>query len=89
MNPSNLPLDGIVLGVGARRPFMTRHVHTHDVQMLWEVLGQIMERKKSQDIYTRNPILRGRFRAHNQTGQVPSGDPAGNLTLTTVSHVSL
>lgn len=34
-NPSDLPVNGVVIGVGARRPLMAWHVHTHDVQMLW------------------------------------------------------
>lgn len=46
VNSSNLPLNGIVLCVGACRPFMTGHVHAHDVQMLWQVLEQLMERKE-------------------------------------------
>lgn len=33
-NPSDLPVNGVVVGVGARRPLVARHVHTHDVQML-------------------------------------------------------
>lgn len=34
-NPSDLPVNGVVIGVGACRPLVAGHVHTHDVQMLW------------------------------------------------------
>lgn len=35
MDPSDLPLNGVILSVGACRPLVARHVHAHNVQVLW------------------------------------------------------
>lgn len=35
MDPPDLPLDRIILCVGACCSLMAGHVHTHNVQMLW------------------------------------------------------
>lgn len=42
MDSPDLALNGIIISVGAGCPLVTRHVHTHNVQML----GQILEQQK-------------------------------------------
>lgn len=59
---------------------MTRHVHTHNVQMLWKIL--------EQKIYTLRPLIYQKESIEAKDWS-KTFDIWCDLTLTTVSHVSL
>lgn len=69
-NPSDLPVNGVVIGVDARRPLVAGHVHTHDVQMLWEVLGNMMDGTE----VTQKTHLK-------ETFSIPQADRSGSFTV--------
>lgn len=47
MDSFDLPLNGIIIYVGACCPLMARHVHTHNVQMFWQILEQQKTKKNA------------------------------------------